>query len=97
MYIEGTGFYTFKECHKTESLQNHTATAHRERERLGDQRNAGESSCNSGDGTGQMAQPLMFMMMMIFHRSKSVHYNHKDMQIVMSMNIHNITITYYIH
>jgi hypothetical protein len=22
-----------------------------------------ESSCNSGDGTGQMAQPLMFMMM----------------------------------
>jgi hypothetical protein len=32
MYIEGTGFYTFKECHKTESLQNHTATAHKESE-----------------------------------------------------------------
>jgi hypothetical protein len=34
-----------------------------EREHLGDRRNVGESSCNSGDGTGQMAQPLMFMMM----------------------------------
>jgi hypothetical protein len=65
MYIEGTGFYTFKECHKTESLQNHTATAHKERERLGDRRYVGESSCNSGDGTGQMAQPLMFMMINI--------------------------------
>jgi hypothetical protein len=65
MYTEGTGFYTFKECHKTESLQNHTATAHKERERLGDRRNDGESSYNSGDGTGQMAQPLMFMMMMM--------------------------------
>jgi hypothetical protein len=64
MYIEGTGFYTFKVCHKTESLQNRTATAHREREKLGDRRNVGESSCNSGDGTGQPAQPLMFMTMM---------------------------------
>jgi hypothetical protein len=63
MYIEGTGFYTFKECHKTESLRNHTTTAHKEREQLGDRRNAGENSCNSGDGTGQMAQHLMFMMM----------------------------------
>jgi hypothetical protein len=65
MYIEGTGFYTFKECHKMESLRNHTATAHKERERLGDRRNVGENSCNSGDGTGQMAQPLMFIMMMM--------------------------------
>jgi hypothetical protein len=65
MYIEGTGFYKFKECHKIESLRNHTATAHKEREQLGDRKNVGESSCNSGDGTGQMAQPLMFMMMMI--------------------------------
>jgi hypothetical protein len=32
---------------------------------LGDRRNGGEKSCNSGDGTGQMAQPLMFMMMMM--------------------------------
>jgi hypothetical protein len=28
----------------------------------------GESSCNSGDGKGQMAQPLVFMMMMILKR-----------------------------
>ena len=28
-------------------------------------RTDGESSCNSGDGTGQMAQTWMFMMMMI--------------------------------
>jgi hypothetical protein len=33
-------------------------------EQLGDQRNDGESNFNSGDGTGQMAQPWMFMMMM---------------------------------
>jgi hypothetical protein len=71
MYIEGTGFYTFKECHKTESLQNHTATAHKERERLGDRRNVGEISFNSGDGTGQMAQPLMFIMMDYEYRMKS--------------------------
>jgi hypothetical protein len=35
-----------------------------EREQLGDQRNDGENNFNSGDGTGQMAQPWMFMMMM---------------------------------
>jgi hypothetical protein len=65
MDTEGTGFYTCKECHKTESIQNRTATVHREREQLGDQRNVGESSCNCGDGMDQMAQPLMFMMMMM--------------------------------
>jgi hypothetical protein len=71
MYIEETGFYASKECHKTESLRNHTATAHNERERLGDRRNAGENSCNSGDGTGQMAQPLMFMIMMMRERHEN--------------------------
>jgi hypothetical protein len=65
MNTEGTGFYTRKECHKTEFLQNHTFTAHKEREQLGDRRNDGESNCNSGNGTGQMAQPRMFMMMMM--------------------------------
>ena len=30
-----------------------------------DQRKVGESSCNSGDGTDQMVQSLMFMMMMM--------------------------------
>jgi hypothetical protein len=34
-------------------------------EQLGDRRSVGESSCNCGDGTGQMAQPLMFMIMMM--------------------------------
>jgi hypothetical protein len=42
---------------------NHTITAHKEREQLGDQRNDGDSNFNSGDGTGQMVQPWMFMMM----------------------------------
>ena len=58
-------FYTCKECHTTESLSKHTTIIHKEREQSGDRRIVGESSCNSGDGTGQMAQPLMFMMMMM--------------------------------
>jgi hypothetical protein len=74
MYIGGTGFYTFKECHKTESLRNHIATAHKEREQLGDRRN-GESSCNSGDGTGQMAQPSMFMMMIYYIRMPIINFS----------------------
>jgi hypothetical protein len=41
------------------------STVHKEREQLEDRRNAGQSSCNCGDTTGQMAQPLMFMMMMM--------------------------------
>jgi hypothetical protein len=57
MNTEETGFYTRKECHKTESLYNHPTTVHNEREQLGDRRNVGESSCNCGDGTGQMAHP----------------------------------------
>jgi hypothetical protein len=61
--IDGTGFYTCKECHKTDSLSNHTITDHREGEQLEDRRNVGKSSCNSGDGTDQMVQSLMFMMM----------------------------------
>jgi hypothetical protein len=32
---------------------------------IGRPKNIGESSCNSGDGPGQMAQPLMFMIMMM--------------------------------
>jgi hypothetical protein len=65
MNTEGTGSHTYKECHKTESPWNHTSTAHKEREQSGDRRSDGESSCNSGDGTGQMAQHWMFMMMMM--------------------------------
>ena len=59
MNTEGTGFYNCKECHTTESLSKHATIIHKEREQPGDRRNVGESSCNSGDGTGQMAQPLM--------------------------------------
>jgi hypothetical protein len=32
---------------------------------LEDRRNVGGSSCNSGDGTDQRAQSLMFMMMIM--------------------------------
>jgi len=60
-----TGLITCKECQKTESLWNHTTTDHKEGEQLEDRRNVGASSCNSGDGTDQRIQSLMFMMMMI--------------------------------
>ena len=40
-------------------------TDHKEGEQLEDRRNVGESSCNSGDGTDQRVQSLMFMMMMM--------------------------------
>ena len=63
MNTDGTGFSTCKECHKTESLWNHTATDHKEGEKLKDRISVGESSCNFGDGTDQRVQSLMFMMM----------------------------------
>ena len=65
MNTDGTGFNTCKECHKTESLWNHTTTDHKEREQLEDRRNVGESRCNFGDGTDQRVQSLVFMMMMM--------------------------------
>ena len=52
-----------KKTEKRKRIPFQTSTAHKERDQLGDQRNDGERSCNSGDGTGQMAQPWMFMMM----------------------------------
>ena len=48
-----------------ESLWNYTATDHKECEQLEDRRSVNASSCNSGDGTDQRVQPLMFMMMMM--------------------------------
>jgi hypothetical protein len=51
MNTDGTGFYTCKECHQTESLSNHITTDHKEEEQLEDRRNVDERSCNSGDGT----------------------------------------------
>ena len=65
MNTDGTGFHTCKECHKTESLWNHTTTDHKEGEHLEDRRSVGASSCNSGDGTDQRIQSLMFMIMII--------------------------------
>jgi len=65
MNKDGTGFHTCKECHKTESLSNHTTTDHKEGEQLEDRRNVGARSCNSGDGTDQKVQSLMFMLLMM--------------------------------
>ena len=62
---DGTGFFTCKDCHKNESLWNHTTTDHKEGGQLEDQRSIGTRNCNSVDGTGQRVQSLMFMMMMI--------------------------------
>ena len=39
-----------------------------------DRRNVGESSCNSGDGTDQRVQSLMFMMMTIIFCGNFVDY-----------------------
>ena len=38
---------------------------HKEGEQLEDRRSVGANSCNSGDGTDQRFQSLMFMMMMM--------------------------------
>ena len=65
MNTHGTGFHTCKECHKTESLWNHTTTDHKEGEQLEDRRSFGASICNSGDGTDQSVQSLMFMIIII--------------------------------
>jgi hypothetical protein len=48
------------------------STADKEREQLGDRRNDGESNCNSGDGTGQMAQPCIFVMVNITESKSSI-------------------------
>jgi len=69
---DGTVFNTCKECHKTESLWNHTTTEHKEGEQLEDQRNVGETRFNFGFGTDPGAQSLMFMIMMTFRDNLSV-------------------------
>jgi len=43
-----------------------TTTDHKEGKQLEDRRSVGASRCNSGDGTDQMVQYLMFMMMTIY-------------------------------
>jgi len=54
------GYCNFHHVHN--KLRHKT---HKEGEQLEDQRNVGESSCNSGDGTDKRVQSLMYMMMMI--------------------------------
>ena len=65
MNTDRIGFHTCKECHKNESLWNHTTTDHKEGEQLEDRRSVGARSCNCGDGTDQRVQSLVFMMMMV--------------------------------
>ena len=58
-------FTLAKNATKTESLWNHTATDHKEGEQLEDRRSVDTNSCNSGDGTDQRVQSLMFVMLII--------------------------------
>jgi hypothetical protein len=46
---------------------------------LEDRRNVGGSSCNSGDGTDQRVQSLMFMMMMITFLVRISNYIRSDL------------------
>ena len=47
-------------------IANHSTTDHKEGEKLEDRRSVDASSCgDSGDGTDQRVQSLMFMMMMM--------------------------------
>jgi hypothetical protein len=45
--------------------QNHTITDHKEGEQSDDRRSVGSSRCNSGDGTDQRVQSLMFILVMM--------------------------------
>jgi hypothetical protein len=63
MNTDETDFYTYKECHQTESLWNYITTDHKEGEKLEDQRNVGENSWKSGEGADQRVQSLMLIMM----------------------------------
>jgi len=76
MNTDGTGFHTYKECHKTEYLWNHTTTDHKEGEQLEDRRSVGASSCNSGDGTDQRVQSFMFMMLSLAYQKPQFFFVH---------------------
>ena len=71
MNTDWTGIYTCKERHQTGSRLNHITTDHKEREQLEDQRNVGENSCSSVDGSDKLVQSLMYMikMMMMIGRN----------------------------
>jgi len=57
-----------------------TTTDHKEGEHLEDRRNVGESNCNSGDGTDQRVQFLMFMMMMMMMMTRKKHAEKVNLQ-----------------
>ena len=50
MNADGTGFHACKECHKTESLWNHTTTDHKVGEQLEDRGSVGASRRNGSKG-----------------------------------------------
>ena len=89
MNTDGTGFHTCKECHKTESLWNHTTTDHKEGQQLEDRWSIGASSCNSGDRTDQRVQYLMFMMMMMTYCNHSSLFTRDSLSILFSPNLNN--------
>ena len=89
-----TDFYTCKECHKTESLWNHTTTDQKEGELLEDRRNVGKSICDSGDGTDQRVQSLMFMTMMMITDALlqySSHFGKSNIIIVLTRVLYSLT------
>ena len=62
----GTGYPSWGHPTQLRISRESTGLIHKEGEQLEDRRSVGESSCNSGDGTGQRVQSLMFLMMMIY-------------------------------
>jgi hypothetical protein len=66
MNTEGTGWLLHLQ--RTKQIRIPLKSFHyslQGKKQLGDRRNDGENNCNSGDRTGQMAQPWMFIMMKI--------------------------------
>jgi len=57
--------YPTQNLQRKHRTDNHTTTDHKEGEQLEDRRSVCASSCNSGNGTDQRVQSLMFMMMMM--------------------------------
>jgi hypothetical protein len=51
-------------------------TDHKEEEQMEDRRNVGKNSCNSGDGTDQRVQSVMFMMMMMMMKYHCFYFIH---------------------
>jgi len=61
-------FTLAKNATKPNPFEIITTTDHKEGEQLEYRRSVGASSCNSGEGTDQRVQSLMFMKMTVFIR-----------------------------